>query len=75
MSELKHLATVKENRKDKHVLVKFSHFEHGRAQRQADKYTNGNLSEWLRYCSTLEPKQEDVLSAPLPEETDQKSVV
>ena len=48
------------NLRDKHILVKFTSFEHHRAQAKADRYTKGNLSEWLRYSATLEPRPEDI---------------
>ena len=64
MAELKQMAQKRaarmEQAKAKHFLIKFTRFEHSRVQAQADKYTGGNLSEWLRYAGNLEPRAEDL---------------
>lgn len=61
--ELKQMRTMKENRKDKTFLVKLSQFEYNRIKVKADKYTAGNISEWLRYAAKLEPREEDLIEA------------
>jgi hypothetical protein len=61
---MRELKKISENRKDKKVLIKMTIKEHQQLKKQAEKYTNGNLSDWLRYSGMLEPKREDIKVKP-----------
>lgn len=53
--------TVKgSEKKEKNLVIKMTHRDFEAAKRQADKYTNGNVSDWIRYASKLEPRKEDM---------------
>lgn len=64
MPELTQIQKARLAKKEKHVLIKFSFSEFHRAKSKANQYTNGNLSEWLRYASTLDPRNEDIAAKP-----------
>lgn len=59
-SELKHLRKAKENQKTKSFVVKFSDNDFAVVKEKADQYTNGNVSEWVRYAAKLEPRESDL---------------
>ena len=66
--ELAHLVKNRMKKKDRPILVKLDQLEHNVIKRKADKYTNGNMSEWIRYASlNLEPREEDLTTLPTPE--------
>lgn len=49
-------------KKDNLINFKATDLEMNLIQRKADKYTGGNVSEWIRYASIqLEPKQSDLV--------------
>lgn len=60
-TQLKHLVNIQADKKDKHLLIKFSHFEYNSIKKKADLYTAGNVSEWVRYASKQEPREEDLV--------------
>lgn len=54
------LNNLKETRKVRHVLIRMTFKEFEFLKEQAEKYTKGNVSNWIRYSSKLEPKREDL---------------
>ena len=48
------------DKKEKNLLIKMSFKDFEEIKRQAEKYTKGNVSDWVRYAGKLEPRKEDV---------------
>lgn len=60
MPKLKPTRPEKEVR-ERMVPVRFTDEEHEKASSFAKKFTNGNLSEWIRYATlNFEPKKRDM---------------
>lgn len=56
------LKTLKRGRKDKYLPVKVTRDDYEIIKEKANQYTEGNVSEWVRYASTkLLPKSDDLL--------------
>lgn len=51
---------LNDTRKIRRVLIKMTFKEFDDLKQQAVKYTKGNVSNWIRYSSKLEPKKEDI---------------
>jgi hypothetical protein len=48
------------DKKDRQFVVKMTYKDFEEIKKQADKYTRGNISDWIRYAAKLEPREEDV---------------
>lgn len=52
---------LKKSLKDQRIMLKLSERERAQIQANADMFTEGNLSEWIRYASiNMTPKKSDL---------------
>ena len=56
------MPALKKPRPDRttYIQIRLTPAEYNAIRKKADLYAQGNLSQWLRYAATLEPRKEDL---------------
>lgn len=49
-------------KQEKPILIKVTPSEYKDIKEKADKYARGNVSSWLRYAGTLDPREQDLVT-------------